>query len=130
MRLRMSRRIHGEDFESGRRHARYVHVLFHRNVPRGIEGMYMYIKYLRLTSQDPPRIHPRSCVWSSVPPRIITNDFARSYVNLQISRESRIPPISIAKKTLALARGKTLDFYIFTTHEKMYIKKGETNGFN
>lgn len=113
MRLRMSRRIHGEDFESGRRHARYVHVLFHRNVPRGIEGIYIYI-YNTFVSQvrtvrgfildlvcGPPCLLELLPTISPVP-----------YVNLKICRESRIPPISIAEKTLVLALEKRkLDFY-------------------
>lgn len=81
-------------------------------------------------------------MWSSVAPRIITNDFARSYVNLKICQESRSPRVFRATRrpfppgqleTLAFTPEKPSIFTFLTTfleisvYIHIYKKKEKAN---
>lgn len=122
----MSRRIHGEDFESGRRHARYVHVLFHRNVPRGIEGIYIYI--IPSSHKSGPSEDSSSIL--CVVLRASSNYYQRFRPFLTSILKFVENPVFLpfpSPRKLSLSRWKNANS-IFTIHKKIYIKKRETNG--
>lgn len=69
-------------------------------------------------------------MWSSVAPRIITNDFARSYVNLKICQESRSPRVFRATRrpfppgqleTLAFTPEKPSIFTFLTIFLEIFV---------
>lgn len=80
----MSRRIRERGPGGGWRHARYAHVLFHRNVPEGLH----IPSHLR--SRDPPRGYNSLvlCGLSRFPKLLPTISCWDSFVNLQICQES------------------------------------------